>query len=42
MHSDDMNKIEVRNVEKNRCLPFSIKFSFQWKATVFLFVVQIE
>ena len=45
MHSDEMNKmnkIEVRNVEKIRCLLFSIKFYFRWESTVFLFVVQIE
>ena len=37
-----MNKIKVRNVEKYHCLPFSMKFSFRWKTTIFLFVVQIE
>ena len=42
MHSDEMNKIEVRNVEKYPFLPFSNKFSFRWETTVFLFVVQIE
>ena len=42
MHSDKMNKIEVRNMKKNiRCLPFSMKFSFRWETTVFVFVVQI-
>ena len=34
MHSDEMNKIEVRNVE--------MKFSFRWETAVFLFVVQFE
>ena len=42
MHSNEMNKIEVRNVKNIRRLPFSMKFSFQWETTVFLFVVQIE
>ena len=42
MHSDEMNKIEVRNVENIRCLPFSMKFSCQWETTVFLLVLQIE
>ena len=42
MHSDEMNKIEVRKVEKYPFFPFSMKFSFQWETTVFLFVVQIE
>ena len=40
MHSDEMNKIEVRNVEKYPL--FSMKFSFRWETTVFLFLVQIE
>ena len=42
MHSDKMNNIEVRNAENIRCLPFSMKFSFRWEITVFLFLVQIE
>ena len=38
-----MNKIEVRNVKKYPLVvPFSMKFSFRWETTVFLFVVQIE
>ena len=37
-----MNKIEVRNIEKYPLFTVSIKFSFQWETTVFLFVVQIE
>ena len=43
MHSDVMNKIEVRNAEKYPFFfAFSMKFSFRWETTVFLFVVQIE
>ena len=42
MHSNEMNKIKVQNVKKIRWLPFSMKFSFRWETTVFLFVVQIE
>ena len=38
MHSDEMNKIEVRNVKKFRCLPFSMKFSFRWETTVAIFI----
>ena len=36
-----MNKIEVQNVKKYP-FPFSMKFSFRWETTVFLFVVQVE
>ena len=35
MHSDEMNKIEVRNSKNIRWLPFTMKFSFQWETTVF-------
>ena len=42
MHNDEMNKIEVRNVEKYPLFPFSIKLFLIKKNTVFLFVVQIE
>ena len=42
MHTDEMNKIELRNVEKYPLFPFSMKFSFRWETTIFLFVVQIE
>ena len=46
MHSDEMNKIEVRNVEKYPLFTVFYKVTvccfFQWKTTVFLFVVQIE
>ena len=34
-----MNKIEVLNVEKYPLFAFSMKFSFRWETTVFLFVV---
>ena len=42
MHSNEMNESEVQNVKNIRLLPFSMKFSFRWETTVFLFVVQIK
>ena len=42
MHSDEMNKIELRNVENIRFLPFSMEFSFRWETIVFLFLVQFS
>ena len=40
MHSDEMNKIEVRNVKKYPLVAVFYKIFFE--TTVFLFVVQIE
>ena len=42
MHTKEINKIEVRNVEKYPLFPVFYGVSFRWETTVFLFVVQIE
>ena len=42
MHSNDMNKIEVQNVEKYPLLAVFYEIFFSWETTVFLFVVLIE
>ena len=42
MHSDEMNQIEVRNVEKCPLFAVFYEIFFRWETTVFLFVVQIE
>ena len=42
MHSDEMNKIEVRNVERYPLFAVFYEVFFSMETTVFLFVVQIE